>query len=638
MANNSFLGITYESWQETCEMFLSPVNNFRLRQSFSMYIQDYPFTKLTLKDKQEIESLNFYTKYIESGSILFNDSVLFRTKNFVIKNSGGFRNSQLLSPFMFLIQQAIGLEVQKRYQEIREVDDNLIAFYSGNFLTHNVLYKNEYQDFSKWNNYYAVEDYPYFIKTDLSDYFTNINLNELVASMNKRCNKKFTPLQQKTIVDIFSYCGNGKYPLVQNSVSSSFLATRVYLDDIDVNLGKFINNLPNIQDYKLIRYVDDLYIWLKPKSNDVNQDYNDIRSEYSSLLRKKGLTLNTSKTGLYKSQEINEQLKKTIYNDVIAGQSNAVDEDMRETDWTDNIKEFISRLSDAVMSNKLNKETFENIVSDCFKPDKMIEFTGEEVLKYIIYDNNKYLQDDEIIINLDMLVANSGISFIYLSPKLLISMIVNATNGQNKNRVIKAVLKQLFNRNREGLINSYDVMIVIQYLLLTHFHHPDLKEKIIKSNESELYYYIMHYCCNNFFDDFKRQNNEKYVSIINGDWKTYYLYFNFKAELDNKSYMEAYAYFKTYFDRMTALIAAYIEHADLNIKKYYQKTNLVAVYKNLQQNDAEKIIKKANKLRNRNPLVHSSSEMLGMPDWTENIKNMIKKLTDLIKEGINNIE
>ncbi|XKU94912.1 Abia family HEPN domain-containing protein [Lactobacillus acidophilus] len=139
--------------------------------------------------------------------------------------------------------------------------------------------------------------------------------------------------------------------------------------------------------------------------------------------------------------------------------------------------------------------------------------------------------------------------------------------------------------------------------------------------------------------DFKRQNNEKYVSIINGDWKkTYYLYFNFKAELDNKSYMEAYAYFKTYFDRMTALIAAYIEHADLNIKKYYKKNNLVAVYKNLQQNDAEKIIKKANKLRDRNPLVHSSSEMLGMPDWTENIKNMIKKLTDLIKEGINNIE
>ena len=638
MANNSFLGITYESWQETCEMFLSPVNDFRLRQSFSMYIQDYPFTKLTLKDKQEIESSDFYTKYIESGAILFNDSVLFRTKNFVIKNSGGFRNSQLLSPYMFLIEEAIGLEVQKRYQEIRDDDENLIAFYSGNFSTHNVLYKDEYQNFSKWNNYYAVEDYPYFIKTDLSDYFTNINLSKLVASMNKRFSKKFTPLQQKTIVDIFSYCGNGKYPLVQNSVSSSFLATKVYLDDIDTNLGKFISELPNIQDYKLIRYVDDLYIWLRPKSGDVNQDYNDIRSEYSSLLRKKGLTLNTAKTGLYKKQEINEQLKKTIYNDVIAGQSNAVDEDMRETDWTDNVKGFIRKLSDAIMANKLNKETFENIISDCFKPDGMIEFTGEEVLKYIIYDNNKYLQDDEIITNLDMLVANSGVSFIYLSPQLLMSMIMNATNGQNKNRVIKTVLNQLFNRNREGLINSYDVMIVIQYLLLTHFNHYDLKEKIIKSNEPELYDYIMYYCCGNFLNDFKHQSNEKYINIINGDWKTYYLYFNFRVELDNKSYMVAYAYFKTYFDRMTALIAAYIEHVGVDVNAYYSEKSLTSVYKKLNQEDAKKIIRKANNLRKHNPLVHSSSEMLGMPDWTESIKNTIDRLTDLIRRGINNIE
>lgn len=160
--------------------------------------------------------------------------------------------------------------------------------------------------------------------------------------------------------------------------------------------------------------MDDLYIWLKPKFGDVNQDYNDIRSEYASGLHKKGLTLNTTKTGLHKSQEINEQLKKTIYNDVIVGQSNAVDEDMKETDWTNNVKNFVYELSNTVMANELNKETFENIISDCFKPDKMIEFTGEEVLKYIIYDNNKYLQDDEIITNLDILVDNSGISFIYL--------------------------------------------------------------------------------------------------------------------------------------------------------------------------------------------------------------------------------
>ena len=102
--------------------------------------------------------------------------------------------------------------------------------------------------------------------------------------------------------------------------------------------------------------------------------------------------------------------------------------------------------------------------------------------------------------------------------------------------------------------------------------------------------------------------------------------------------MVAYAYFKTYFDRMTALIAAYIEHVGVDVNAYYSEKSLTSVYKKLNQEDAKKIIRKANNLRKHNPLVHSSSEMLGMPDWTESIKNTIDRLTDLIRRGINNIE
>ncbi|NRO85201.1 hypothetical protein IMAU10149_01793 [Lactobacillus helveticus] len=50
-------------------------------------------------------------------------------------------------------------------------------------------------------------------------------------------------------------------------------------------------------------------------------------------------------------------------------------------------------------------------------------------------------------------------------------------------------------------------------------------------------------------------------------------------EVDKKSYMEAYAYFKTYFDRMTALIVAYVNGESLDVKKYYSKDNLCKVYK-----------------------------------------------------------
>ena len=89
---------------------------------------------------------------------------------------------------------------------------------------------------------------------------------------------------------------------------------------------------------------------------------------------------------------------------------------------------------------------------------------------------------------------------------------------------------------------------------------------------------------------------------------------------------------------MTALIAAYIEHVGVDVNAYYSEKSLTSVYKKLNQEDAKKIIRKANNLRKHNPLVHSSSEMLGMPDWTESIKNTIDRLTDLIRRGINNIE
>lgn len=375
---------------------------------------------------------------------------------------------------------------------------------------------------------------------------------------------------------------------------------------------------------------------MRPKNNsNLNYAYNEIRSDYSSLLHKQGLTLNTNKTGLYRSKEISDQLKKTIYDDVINAQESAIDEYVESTNWTENVKKFIDDLLLAQFNNELNKESFEKLVIKCFKPDRMIEFTGEEILKYIIYDNNTYLQNLEVVDSLISLIQRSGVSFIYLSPQLLTAMILNTANSQNKNEAIKTLLNQLFIRNKNELINSYDIMIIVQYLLLTHFQHYDLKEKILKRNAPDLYSYVVRYCCGNFFQDFQRQNKNKQIKIINGDWKTYYLFFNYIIEVDKKSYMEAYAYFKTYFDRMTALIVAYINGEPLDVKKYYSKDNLCKVYKELLGRDKKKLIAKAQKLKNKNPLVHSSSEILGQPDWTESIIGDCKIVCVRMNDSLN---
>ncbi len=175
-------------------------------------------------------------------------------------------------------------------------------------------------------------------------------------------------------------------------------------------------------------------------------------------------------------------------------------------------------------------------------------------------------------------------------------------------------------------------------MLNTGFSHYDLKEKIINRNEHNLYLYIKKFCCQNFLIDFKKHNDYTHFKIINGDWKTYYLYFNYYVEISKKQYMEAYAYFKTYFDRMTALIAAYKNNKKLNVNKYFKTKQLEKFYKTIIGKNVGKTLEKAGKLRNKNPLVHSSMEMVDWSDWTEIINKMINDLNKILQETLTELK
>ena len=106
-----------------------------------MYLQDYPLAKLSSENIETIKSEDFFNEYIETGKVFFNSTVIWRTTNFITKNSGGFRDAQLLSPFLFLLLQAIGVEIQSRYIPLRSKNPKLIAYYLGDFSRNIVTYK-----------------------------------------------------------------------------------------------------------------------------------------------------------------------------------------------------------------------------------------------------------------------------------------------------------------------------------------------------------------------------------------------------------------------------------------------------------------------------------------------------------------
>lgn len=286
-------GFTYDTWRETCKMY------FKLGDgSKKAYLQWFPFSKLTKDDEVRISSEEFFNQYIKNAAFVLFPKVMYRSENFLQKSDGSFRDSSLLFPILYLVIQTIGKEISNHYKPERNV--TIDAFYAGNYEHMRAKYKQDYDEFYKLVNVYISES-KYFIKTDVTNFFPNINLDILINQIDKKSNidsVHFTPTQLKMIKELFSYCGDGKFPTIENSIASSYLATIVYMDEVDNRIFDFINDkIDCISSFKIIRYVDDMYILIDSPYDIIRlrDAYNQIRNEYSSILKEYGLSLNTKK-------------------------------------------------------------------------------------------------------------------------------------------------------------------------------------------------------------------------------------------------------------------------------------------------------------------------------------------------------
>lgn len=301
------LGISYETWVNICKMYFS-LNAL----STKAYLQWFPFTKVSDEDKKYIMSQDFYKGYIETSSFVFFSGAMQQSENYLQKSDGSFRNSSLIAPLLYLVLQAVGKEIFNEYLSVRP--SGISVYYAGSYEFMRPKYKQDYDNFFKELNSY-IDEYPYFIKTDITNFFSNINIDKLVAQIDNICNAdevKFSQTRLQIYKELLLYCGDGAFPLIENSVASSYLSTIVYLDNVDLKLYEFLNTkVPDIASFRMVRYVDDLYILIasdKPLAHLVDS-YNEIRNEYSSILKEYGLSLNTKKCCIRKSTEINEELK-----------------------------------------------------------------------------------------------------------------------------------------------------------------------------------------------------------------------------------------------------------------------------------------------------------------------------------------
>lgn len=611
-------GISYNTWKKVCDMY------FMLKMgSQKAYLQWFPFTKLSSADKESISGEEFYNSYIKTASFMLFPPAMHQSENYLQKGDGSFRDSSLVAPVLFLFLQSIGLEIHNHYSPIRPPD--ISVYYAGNYEHLRPKYKQDYDDFFKELNA-SIDDYQYFIKTDITNFFANISVDKLIAQIDKVCNSDtvaFSQTQLHLFKELLTYCGNGRFPLIENSVASSFLATVVYLDAVDKTLHEYISkNITAFSSFRIVRYVDDMYILISSDKpiGCLHEAYNEIRNEYSSILKTYGLALNAKKCCLKKSKEINQELKKSLYDEYFNGQKHNIEEL-----FSGALYRFLNDLSIELLLDCIDVERYNELINKHFSSDD-IEFTPSEVFNFFVYENEMELQSEPVVKEIVELVEQS-ISFISLDPKRLTVMIMKTKND----KAIRTFLNQLFRKNRLDKWNSYDTTIAISYLIQSEFRHIDLLN-ILSDRHPDLYRYYFYHCKSSTIHCFDSWRVKKLGEIIAQDSKAHYLYFMYLCEMKRANYMAAFAYYKNYFDRVTADLD-FEAGNDSKLKRpnynmFYKEGMLIRFYADI--DNSKIVIENAHKLRNANPLSHASSQLLDSNDTSEDLCKSIKALSRLI--------
>ena len=595
-------------------------------------LQWFPFTKLSEEDWEYLCSEDFYFSFIQNGAFILFQNVMHISENYIQKSDGSFRDATLISPLLYIIFQALGAEIEKVYCQERPRD--ISVYYAGNYDELDIRYKHEYDSFFKELNAYQ-EDYDYYIKTDITSFFQNINIDKLIDQLDKNSNKNevvLTQVQLQFLKEILVYAGQGKFPLVENSIMSSYLATFVYLDKIDSELYDFLEKkvIP-IRKFKIVRYVDDMYILISlfPGNEDVGEIYAEIRNEYSSILKEWGLALNSKKCKLGLTKDINQDLKKSLYDEGYNGEKHCIEEL-----FPGSLEDFLRKLLELIESEFPDSEQYNDLIEDYFSCDD-IEFTADEVFNYFVYESEHSFESCGVA-KVILSIIKKNIAVLSLDPKRLGVLVMKTHNDT----AIKATLNELFTKYRADKWNSYDTTIAIAYLIQSKFQHIDLLA-VLRKKAPKLYEYYYNNCRGSFMKAFSSRGSritKTLCEVIGKDWKSFYLFFMYTVEAAKNNNLTAYAFFKNFFDRLTAdldhikNIYDGIKEKKPNYKAFYKEKIITDFYSCIEE--SERIIKKAHQLRNANPVSHSSAYLIENEHTSEDLENIIEELKTIIKRYI----
>lgn len=338
--------LDFETWNDALELLNFQIkqrpNNKHYNTLSIFYYEKYSKECITNKDY-------FSTKI--ASSLFYGLKKEFAVYHHVIPKKGlGLRDYTFFTYPARALYYAVGLYILKISQEfLLEVHNKLNcvhAFYGGN-----LYFEKDLLNISKKNTYYRIyydeftklirgeteenKKNKVIIKLDIENCFGEISISlllEKLSSIIKSSIKSklkfdvFTKEQICTFLEFITHKKNG-IPQAENNIISGFVG-HLFMSIGDLILDDLLNNYHDIiQDYKIIRYVDDINIVIVFK-NDIafktqGEATLNIASEIAeAFYRELNLRLNL-KTRAYHLRETKDEEELLARNRTLISQDNA---------------------------------------------------------------------------------------------------------------------------------------------------------------------------------------------------------------------------------------------------------------------------------------------------------------------------
>lgn len=298
--NNNVFGLTFSSWKYVCNHYLNLE-----KDAYIQDIQLFPLYKLTDNDKNVLKSKKFFYNNISNGFFTSSNEFNYCKQGYVLDDNFNIKESKLISPIMFLTLEAIGYELFKH--KLRNKNSCIKFFYTKKENNLPALSKYTYENFVSCINI-NKNKYNYFIHYDKLSFYKSFNKEYLKKVLNKLCNYEntFNNNQINNIINLFSLCGGGNFPLFKTNTASRFLALDLCHYDSDHKLYEYLKNDSSISSFCIIRNGDDTYILFNSIHKKLNlKNYcKKIKIVYGSILSGQNCVLNDKKTSFGKTRDL----------------------------------------------------------------------------------------------------------------------------------------------------------------------------------------------------------------------------------------------------------------------------------------------------------------------------------------------